>query len=168
MSAKTNRRVTLGRISGLFGVKGWVKVHSYTEPRANIVDFPVWTLRQRGVESSVEIEEGRGHGGNVVAKLRGIDDRERARELIGAEVSVERAALPACEPGEYYWTDLEGLEVRNSAGELLGVVDHLVATGANDVVVLVDGRMIPFLAGDVIVKVDLEAGVIVADWSLED
>jgi 16S rRNA processing protein RimM len=169
LSAKTPKLITLGRISGLFGVKGWVKVHSYTEPRANVVGFAVWTLRQHGVDSTIEIEDGRGQGGGVVAKLRGIDDRERAHELIGADIVVERAALPQCEPGEYYWTDLEGLEVRTPSGEPLGVVDHLVATGANDVLVLAGTpeRLIPFVVGDVIRSVDLDAGVIVADWSPE-
>jgi 16S rRNA processing protein RimM len=169
VSAKHHTLVTLGRISGVFGVKGWVKVHSYTEPRDNIVGFAVWTLRRSGVESTIEVEDGRSHGGNVVAKLRGVDDPERARELMGTEILVDRAELPECKPGEYYWTDLEGLEVRAPSGELLGIVDHLVATGANDVLVLAGepGRLIPFVVGDVIRSVDLEAGVIVADWSPE-
>jgi 16S rRNA processing protein RimM len=169
VSAKPRTLVTLGRISGVFGVKGWVKVHSYTEPRENIAGFGVWTLRHRGVDRTIEVEDGRSHGGNVVVKLRGVDDPEHARALMGAEVFVERADLPACKPGEYYWTDLEGLEVRAVNGELLGVVDHVVATGANDVLVLAGepARLIPFVVGDVIRDVDLDAGVIVADWSPE-
>jgi len=167
VSAKTHKLITLGRISGVFGVKGWVKVLSYTEPRDNIVRFPIWTLRRHGVDSRIEIEDGRSHGGGVVAKLRGIDDRDRARELIGTDVVIDRSALPECGPGEYYWTDLEGLEVRTPGGERLGVVDHLLATGGNDVLVLagVPERLIPFVVGEVILGVDLDAGVIVADWS---
>jgi 16S rRNA processing protein RimM len=167
VSAKTPKLVPLGRISGVFGVKGWVKIHSYTEPRDNIVGFRVWTLRRAGSERTIEIDEGRAHGGNVVAKLHGVDDRDEAHDLIGFEVLVERAALPDCRPGEYYWTDLEGLEVRNVGGVLLGKVDHLLATGSNDVLVLEGepARLIPFLTGSVIRSVDLDAGVIVADWS---
>lgn len=162
--------VTLGRISGLFGVKGWVKVQSYTEPRDNLARFGVWIVRRRGADSAMEVEEARGHGGNVVAKLRGIDDRDAARDWVGAEVAVDRAALPACEPGEYYWTDLEGLEVRTVSGESLGKVDHLLATGEHDVLVLHGerDRLIPFVLGAVIRDVDLESGVIVADWWPED
>jgi 16S rRNA processing protein RimM len=169
VSAKTPKLVTLGRISGVFGVKGWVKVHSYTEPRDNIAAFRVWTLRRNGVDSRMELEDGRAQGAGVVVKLRGVDDPDRAREWVGAEMIVERAELPQCAPGEYYWTDLEGLEVRTIGGEPLGVVDHLVATGANDVLVLAGapGRLIPFVIGDVIRSVDLDAGVIVADWSPE-
>ena len=120
VSAKPDKLVTLGRISGLFGVKGWVKVQSYTEPRANIARFGVWIVRRRGVDRAFTVEHARGHGSGVVAKLLGIDDREDARAWIGAELAVERAALPACEPGEYYWADLEGLEVRTTNGEPLG------------------------------------------------
>jgi 16S rRNA processing protein RimM len=133
------------------------------------VSFARWTIRGRGEERTVEVEDGRAHGANVVAKLRGIDDRDAARELVGADIAVERSKLPECEPGEYYWTDLEGLEVVTPAGERLGTVDHLVATGGNDVLVLAGQpqRLIPFVHGAVIRSVDLAAGVIVADWSPE-
>jgi 16S rRNA processing protein RimM len=160
------KRVTLGRISGLYGVNGWVKVYSYTEPRENIVDYATWILEHDGEERRVEVEAGRSQGKNVVAKLRGVDDRDAARSWIGADIAVDRQALPALESGEYYWVDLEGLAVRNTRGETLGEVDHLMATGANDVIVLrgAEERMIPFVAGDVVVEVDLEGGVIVVDW----
>jgi 16S rRNA processing protein RimM len=166
VSAKSHKLVTLGRITGLYGVKGWVKIHSHTEPRENIVGFDVWTVRRRGMDDTMEVEEGRSHGSGVVAKLRGIDDRDMARELIGADIAVERSALPECAAGEYYWTDLEGLEVVTPAGERLGVVDHLMTTAAHDVLVLAGqpGRMIPFVTGEVILTVDLDAGRIVADW----
>ena len=166
MSAKTQKLVTLGRITGLYGVKGWVKIRSHTEPRDNIVGFDVWTVRRRGTDNTMEVEEGRSHGAGVVAKLRGIDDRDAARELIGADIAVERTALPECAAGEYYWADLEGLEVVTPAGESLGAVDHLITTAAHDVLVLAGrpGRMIPFVTGEVIRAVDLDAGLIVADW----
>lgn len=165
-AGSASKRVTLGRITGLFGVKGWVKVHSYTEPRENIVEFATWILEHDGETHRVDLEAGHSQGKTVVAKLRGVDDRELAREWIGAEISVERQALPPCEPGEYYWVDLEGLAVRDTRGQLLGEVDHLMATGANDVIVLRgDGsRMIPFVADEVVQRVDLEEGVIVVDW----
>ena len=168
MSAKTDKLVTLGRISGVHGVKGWVKVHSYTEPRANIAGFGVWTVSQRGVVHVLEVEDSHSGGGHVAVKLRGIDDRDEARGWIGAEIAVERAAFPECAPGEYYWADLEGLEVRTVGGVSLGRVDHLLATGGNDVLVLDQaGRLIPFVPGSVIRSVDLDAGIIVADWQDE-
>ncbi len=167
MSAKTHKPVTLGRISGVFGVKGWVKVHSYTEPRDNVVRFRTWTLKLRGDERRLEVEAGHAQGAGVVAKLRGFDDRDRARELIGADIVVERSELPQCAPGEYYWTDLEGLEVRTTTGQVLGTVDHLLATAGHDVLVLAGHpqRLIPFVQGRVVRDVDLTAGTIVVDWS---
>ena len=169
VSAETHKPVTLGRISGLFGVKGWVKVHSYTEPRDNVVRFRTWIVRSRAGERRFEVEAGRAQGAGVVAKLRGLDDREQARELIGADIVIERGELPECAPGEYYWSDLEGLEVRTTEGQVLGTVDHLIATAGHDVLVLVGKppRLIPFVQGRVIREVDLEAGRIVADWSLD-
>jgi 16S rRNA processing protein RimM len=169
VSAKTNKLVTLGRVSGVYGVKGWVKVHSYTEPRDNIVGFGAWILRRDGRDRTVEVEGGRAHGSGIVAKLRGVEDRDHAAQWVGADIAVERSQLPPCEPGEFYWTDLEGLEVRTAQGEVLGRVDHLLATGSNDVLVLEgdERRMIPFVMGDVIRAVDLESGVILADWTAD-
>jgi 16S rRNA processing protein RimM len=158
--------VTLGRISGVFGVKGWVKVHSYTEPRDNVVAFSSWLVKSRDGERRFEVEAGHAQGAGVVAKLRGLDDREQARALIGADIVVERSELPACAPGEYYWTDLEGLEVRTAEGRVLGTVDHLLATAAHDVLVLAGEpqRLIPFVHGQVVREVDIGAGRIVVDW----
>lgn len=169
VSAKTHKQVTLGRISGVFGVKGWVKVFSYTEPRDNIVGFRSWLLRLRGDERRFDVEAGHKQGAGVVAKLRDVDDPERARELVGADIVVDRQELPACAAGEYYWTDLEGLEVRTTEGQVLGTVDHLIATPGHDVLVLTGERerLIPFVLGSVICEVDLAAGRIVADWSAD-
>jgi 16S rRNA processing protein RimM len=170
VSATTSKWVTLGRLSGVFGVKGWLKVQSYTEPRDNIVRFGIWTLRGKGAERAFEVEDGRAHAGNVVAKLRGIDDPDRAREWVGAEVVVERERLPEAGADEFYWTDLEGLEVRTIAGVTLGRVKSLLATGANDVLVLTGTpeRLIPFVVGQVVKQVDLAGGLIVVDWSQDD
>ena len=170
MSANQKKWVTLGRVSGVFGVKGWLKVQSYTEPRDNIVGLGVWTLRLNGADRPFEVEDGQSHTSNVVAKLRGIDDPDRAREWMGAEIVVEREQLPETRAGEFYWTDLEGLEVRTTAGLTLGRVDYLLATGANDVLVLGGSpqRLIPFIVGPVVKQVDLAAGLIVVDWSPDD
>ena len=166
MSATPDNLVKLGRICGVHGIKGWVKVYSYTEPRDNIVRFDAWILEQGGEHRVVELEHGDRHGKHVLAKLRDVQDRNDARALVGAEISVERAKLPPCGPGEYYWADLEGLAVQNADGDQLGTVKYLLATGAHDVLVL-DGeeeRLIPFVVGDVVRSVDIEAGVIVVDW----
>jgi len=115
------------------------------------------------------VERGAPNGNGVIAKLQGSDDRDGAYALIGAEIAVPREHLAPLPPGEYYWTDLEGLAVRTPEGVPLGRVHHLIATGAHDVLVLDSEppRLIPFVPGAVILSVDLANGVIVADWSPE-
>ena len=166
MSEDRSRPILLGRVTGLYGVKGWIKVHSYTHPRDNIVSFRGWTLRHGDEPAPMEVENGRLQGRTVVAKLLGIDDRDRARTLIGAEITVDRNELPPCEPGEYYWADLEGLVVRTEAGDDLGCVDYLFSTGVHDVLV-VEGdrqRLIPFVKQRIVRRIDIERGLIVVDW----
>ena len=166
MNGEQSRPILLGRVTGLYGVKGWIKVHSYTHPRDNIVAFSRWILRQGGGHDPVEVVSGRLQGRTVVAKLLDIDDRDRARSLIGAEITVERDDLPPCEPGEHYWADLEGLRVRTASGDDLGRVDYLFSTGAHDVLV-VDGdrqRLIPFAMQRVVKEVDPDRRLIVVDW----
>lgn len=151
---------------GPWGVKGWIKVYSYTEPHENIVEFPVWSLEQGGERRAVQVEQGRRHGSQIVVKLTSVDDRDAAELLAGAEIAVERGELAPCDDGEYYWTDLEGLRVVTSAGVDLGEIDHLLATGSNDVMVVIGDRqrLVPFVAEQVVRNVDLGEGVVVVDW----
>jgi 16S rRNA processing protein RimM len=162
-------RVTLGRIVGLFGVKGWVKVHSDTRPREGILRYSPWQLGLHGQWQEMRLAEGRAQGTGVIARLEGCDDRDRAQALIGAEIAVRAEQLPAPTRGEYYWAQLEGLRVVNLQGVELGTVSHLFETGSNDVLV-VSGereRLIPFTKYAVH-EVDLERRRIRVDWDPED
>jgi 16S rRNA processing protein RimM len=158
--------VVLGRISGLFGVKGWIKIHSFTEPREAILDYDDWLVGNEGNWKSAKLAEGKRHGKTVIARLAGIDDRDAAVEYVNELVGVPRGVLPATAEGEYYWLDLEGLQVVHRDGTLLGKVDHLMETGANDVLVVRGDReiLIPYIRHDVIEDVDLAAGVIRVNW----
>jgi len=162
--------VRLGHISGVYGVRGWVKVFSFTAPREGIVDYERWRLAEAGADPAAaavaHVEAGRLHGKTVVAKLAGIDDRDRALALVGQEIYVEREALAECETGEYYWADLIGLVVRNRAGEVLGTVDHLLETGGHDVMVMAEDarHLIPFAVPDIVLEVDLDARTLMVDW----
>ena len=159
----------MGRISGLYGVRGWVKIRSDTVPRERIVEYSPWQVEIEGQWRAMEVAEGRRQGKGVVARLQGCDDRDGAAPLIGAAIAVRREQLPAPEPGEYYWADLEGLAVVTAEGVELGTVDHLFETGANDVLVVRNGRerLIPFIQGQVVLDVDLEAGRMRVDWDPE-
>jgi 16S rRNA processing protein RimM len=161
--------VTLGRISGVYGVRGWVKLHSYTDPPVNLLGFDSWILRGPALAAVANVEASRSHGKGLVAKLCGIDDRDGALRLIGAEIAVPRAALPPCNEGEYYWVDLEGLAVETTkayGSTPLGRVKRLIATGAHDVLVVAGERerLIPFVPEQTVHQVDLDRGVITVDW----
>lgn len=143
-----------------------MRVFSYTEPRENIMVYQPWYLRRGGNWQPRQVAEGQRHGKGVVARLEGCEDRGQALALVNFEIGVRRDQLPATAPGEYYWQDLLGLEVLTLQGESLGKVDHLLETGANDVLV-VQGereRLIPFVLHQTVKRVDLQAGVIQVDW----
>lgn len=161
------RRVLLGRIAGVFGVQGWVKVLSHTQPHEAIFKYQPWTLRQRGVDRVVERIEGKPQGKGLIVRIPDISTRDAAEAAIGTEIWVLRSLLPTPKPGEYYWVDLEGQRVVTVDGVELGRVSHVFATGANDVLSVRDEskeRLVPFLMDSVIKRVDLEAGVIEVDW----
>lgn len=162
--------VVLARVTGLFGVRGWVKVFSYTEPREGILNYRDCFLLTDGETGKTRIEEGQKHGKGVIVRLAGIEDRDAAAELLGSELAVARSSLPEPDPDSFYWADLEGLEVQTGSGRRLGTVDHLIETGANDVLVVRSGdreTLIPFVVGPIVKDVDIEAGVINVDWDWE-
>lgn len=169
MRASDDTKVIVGRISGLFGVQGWIKLFSYTEPRENVVAYRHWYLSHHGVTREVEVCEGRRHGKTVIARLDGVEDRDQAAEIVGAEISIDQGRLAPCEEGEYYWKDLIGLKVITEGGEMLGYVDHLIETGANDVLVVRGSKehLVPFAVPQVIKRVDVASGTIEVDWSAD-
>ena len=158
--------VVLGRISGFFGVRGWVKVYSYTEPRDAVLNYKSWLLSSQGDWRTAEVAEGKRHGKTVIARFEGIEDRDQAAKLIGCDIGVPRSELPDTKEGQYYWSDLEGLRVMTQNGAELGKVDYLLETGANDVMVIKGEQeyLVPFVIDDVVLDVDLAAGVITVDW----
>ncbi|MDY6945827.1 MAG: ribosome maturation factor RimM [Pseudomonadota bacterium] len=162
------RWVVLGKIGSAFGVQGWVRITSYTDPVDNILEYDRWYLRRAGQWVEVEVEDGRMTAKGVQVKLAGIESPEDARLQVGVEIAVPRAELPPTAPGEFYWSDLEGLEALTPSGELLGHVDHFRSTPGGDLVVIRGARehWIPFVK-DRIVKVDLAAGRIVFDWGVD-
>jgi len=170
--------ILLGRITGVYGVRGWVKVHSDTDPRDNIVGYSVWQLLSEGTEQSqpgrrVSVLDGREQGKTVVARLEGIEDRDAAAALIGCTIAVDRTELPALEGDGFYWTDLLGMEVVTRDDVRIGRVSRMFETGANDVMVVRDERsdskpgaevLVPWVRPDVITLVDVGSRRITIDW----
>ena len=158
----------MGRILGPYGVRGWVKLRTFTEHLDSLADYPSWLLTEGQSWKTVEVEDTHVHGGQLVAKLVGVDDRDQALGVRGREVAIPREALPAAEKGEFYWADLIGLEVVNVQGEVLGKVEDLLETGANDVLVVKGDRqhLLPYVDA-VVLDVDLASGRIQVDWGLD-
>lgn len=169
MSAAPGDPVVLGYLSGLYGVRGALKVYSYTEPRETICEYAPWLLRIDGGWQEYRVIEGRRHGRTLVARLEGVDDRDAAAALLGTEIAIPRERLPAPEAGSYYWADLIGLDVVTTNGVALGQVERMFATGANDVMVVAgeSERWLPFVMDAVVRKVDLGAAMIEVDWDPE-
>jgi len=162
----TERRILLGRVAGAFGVRGELKLLSWTDPRDALFKYQPWILRAGGSEREVSGVRGRDTGKLVVASFPGVDTRELAEAMNGTEIWVPRDRLPPPSPGEYYWVDLEGLAVETVEGQALGTVSHLFSTGANDVMVVAGDRerLVPFVTDQYVKSVDFQAGRIVVDW----
>ncbi len=175
LSPEASAPVVVGRIGAAYGVRGWLHVHSFMEPGSALLEFSEWLLADSADAPEenwyvAEVRQARAHNRGFVAHLAACDDRNRAEELTGLLVALPREVLPPAEEGEYYWCDLLGLRVRNTDGVALGVVQSLMETGANDVLVLRgegEERLIPFVLEQVVQMVDLDAGEIVVDWAVD-
>jgi len=160
--------VVLGRVVDPYGIRGWVRLHAFGDDPMAWAEMPVWWLSRDGKEwCETSLKGFRAHGDGLVALFEGATDRNAAEALKGMLVGAPRTALPPTDEDEYYWADLVGLEVVNTAGESLGRVDGLIETGANDVlsVVAEDGakRLLPFVAA-VVLAVEKDAGRIRVEW----
>jgi 16S rRNA processing protein RimM len=176
----------LGRVTAHYGVRGWVRIRSHTRPRDEILRYDKWVLAGTGQsrrdsgggdpgKQVVSVVESRPQRNGFIVRLDGVSSREQAEALIGANIAIPVASLPELPPGEYYWEQLTGLRVVNVAGETMGIVGHLLETGANDVLVVQregpgdddSGQLLPWIP-QVIRSVDIAAGVIEVDWDFDD
>ena len=167
---KQEEKVLLGLINGLLGVKGWVKVYSYTRPRIKIIGYQHWYLGD-DFDQPIRIEEGRSQKGGVVVKLEGINDRDAAVELLDRNIWIAGDQLSPLPKSEYYWYQLIGLNVLDTENKSLGSIKDLIETGANDVMI-VRGKsktehLIPYIQGQVIKSIDLEQQCMVVDWDTD-
>lgn len=173
--ASAPKAAVLGKIGKTHGIKGWVRVISFTSPAENILEYQVFEASRAGKTVKVEIEEYKQQVGGFVALVKGYDTPETARELAGLELSVVVSQLPELDQDDVYWYQLEGLEVQNQHQQSLGIVLKLLETGANDVLVIgpneasIDDRerLIPFIRGTVISNIDLAGGLLSVNWEAD-
>ena len=165
-SPLTQKLITIGRIGSPHGVKGWVKLHSFTDPLENILDYQPWQFLKNGRAQSIKIIDYRKQNKALIAHIENCHDRDLAGTYTGIEVVVTRDRLPTLSTDKYYWDDLEGLTVSTQTGEPLGIIESVFATGANDVLVVVGSKrhLIPFLLKQVILNIDLAAKTMQVDW----
>ncbi|WP_447554204.1 ribosome maturation factor RimM [Vreelandella sp. EE22] len=172
---QTDEHVVLGKLTSPHGVKGWLKVYSYTNPVDSILSYPEWWVRQGETLTRMPVIQGRQQGKALVVQLKDINDRTAAEALAQAEILLPKDVLPELADDEYYWHELEGLAVFTVSGERLGQISYLFETGANDVMVVrgdseaIDRRerLVPFLPDDVVLKVDLDEGRMIVEWDPE-
>jgi 16S rRNA processing protein RimM len=161
--------VPVGKIAGVFGIKGWMKVFSHTDPRKNILSYSPLYLSLKGEWVEAKVSKGRVQGKGIVIALEDVTDPEQVLPLIGTVLAIKKEQLRPSGSGEFYWSELTGLTVINLDDAVLGQVDSLMETGGHDVLVVKDKeqktqRLIPFVLEDIVQKVDLDGGFIQVDW----
>ncbi len=167
------KKITLGKVGTVYGVKGWLKIHSFTDDPEAILDYFPWSLKIGNTIQPVEITDWRKHNKSLIIKVKGIDDRDQAQSLVNSEILINENALPKLPDGEFYWRELIGMNVVTNQGYDLGTVSDLMETGANDVLVVKANRndsfnqkerLIPYLFDQVVISVDTINKQICVDW----
>lgn len=163
---KNEKMVILGKVSGVFGVQGWIKLTSATEQPEGILQYNPWQLQNPNGWRSYKLLMGKVHGKGLIAHLDGLNDRDQAYSLVGCKIAIPRNQLPVLAQDDFYWSDLEGLKVQTQDGINLGTVSHLLDAQANDVLVIKGKRehLIPYLWGQIVKRVDLANNLLIVDW----
>ncbi|MCW8347809.1 MULTISPECIES: ribosome maturation factor RimM [Vibrio] len=168
-----SERIVVGKLGSTYGIRGWLKVFSYTDDPENLFDYSPWYINQKGKWVEVKVESWKRHNKGMVCKLEGLEVREEAHLLTNFEIAIDPAVLPELSEDEFYWRELFGMKVFTTKGYDLGEVTDMLETGSNDVLVvkanLKDAfgqkeRLVPYLEEQVIKNVDREARRIEVDW----
>ncbi|MCH2476960.1 MAG: ribosome maturation factor RimM [Gammaproteobacteria bacterium] len=165
---KSDKKILVGKISNPHGIKGWVKVISFTDPIENILSYKQWIISDKETEKTYYLEDSRVQGNKIVIKLENVNDRNDADLLKNLQIQVNRSDLPELDQNSYYWEDLVDFNVIDIKGNHVGKVDSLFRTGSNDVLVIIDETkerlLVPFIMEEVIKYVDLAKELISIDW----
>ncbi len=153
--------IPVGKILGTHGIKGMLKLHSFSGNTESLQSVRTVTIRSKnGMLQELDLSHLAGHGSKIIIGLKGLDDINLVQPLIGSEICLRRNQLPETDNDEYYWCDLIGLKVATVEGRELGTLDEIFEAGSSDIYVVRDGEreyLIPAIA-DVISSVDLESG----------
>lgn len=169
----TDNLIVVGKLGSSYGIRGWIRIFSFTEIPDSIFDYTPWYIQRAGQWQEIIVESFKPHNQDMIVKLKGIDDRDQANALTNAEVFVDAEKLPALSNGDFYWKDLIGCRVKTVNGYDLGLVTDLMETGSNDVLVVkanlkdafgATERLIPFVEDQFIKQVDLTTKTVLVDW----
>ncbi|PID33619.1 MAG: 16S rRNA processing protein RimM [Thiotrichales bacterium] len=163
-----NDYIELGNISGFFGVKGWVKLYSYSRPRVGIGKYKDFYLGDN--KTPIRFTQIKESGKNVIGHIEGINSREEASDYLGQSLFIKQQDLPKLE-NEYYWHELIGLTVINQQDVVLGKIVEMLETGANDVMVIRNDSeelLIPYAVSHYVLSVDLDNQIMRVDWEIDD
>ena len=168
-------RIVVGHLTAVYGLKGWLKVRSYTEPPEQLFTYGPWLLNTAKGAETATVEHWQRHNKGFIVKMAGVNDRQQAKPLCSVAITIEKTQLAPLDAGQYYWHQLQGLRVisqYNSEETDLGTVKELFPTGANDVLVVESDdrsidqrqRLIPYVVNQYVKMVDIDGGAIYVEW----
>ncbi len=160
-----NKNVIIGRFGSVYGIQGWLKVISFTQPMTNILHYENWLINRASSWQPITITASKLHGKHILVKIADCTTPEQARQYTNIDIAISRGQLPTLTESEYYWADLEGLSVVNQQGIELGKVSHVFATGANDVLIVKGEKehLLPYIK-QVILNINLAEKTLLVDW----
>lgn len=164
---KQKQYIIIGKLGKLHGIQGWLNLYSDTHPKNAILEYdPLYLEQQPKIWEKLNIDAIKPHGNHFLIHIKNLNTPEAAQAYTNKNIAILREQLPPLPADEYYWSDLCGLTVINQNNIILGVIDHLIATGKNDVMVVIGPKehLIPFLRHQVILEIDLEAKIMRVDW----
>ncbi|MBI2786212.1 MAG: ribosome maturation factor RimM [Legionella longbeachae] len=161
--------IVIARFGRPHGIKGFVTVHSFTEPRENVLNYADWHACMNNKWQPIKLLHAEVQNKSIIVQVEGYPDRELVAQLTNIEIAVQQAQLKNLAPGEYYWHQLIGMNVTNQKGELLGKVVEIIPTGANDVLVVEGNKryLIPYLPDQFILEINPDQQVITVDWDVD-
>ena len=158
----------MGQFGSPHGIKGWLRVRSFTSPPENLLTFDPWWTRElsSGTWRPIRRLAEEPHGKGFRVQLDACDDRTTAQIYTNLTIAIPRCQLPEIEKGTYYWDDLLGFQVTNTMGACLGKIEHFMETSAHDIVVVYGERrhLIPYVMGRYILNVDVAHKTMTVDW----
>ena len=165
---QNDKTINIGKVIGLHGVKGWLKILSFSSPPENIFNYKSLIISNKYINQIFHIEDSRKQGKKILIKLDNIDDRTSAESLEESDIYIQRSDLPQLSEDTYYWEDLLGFNVFNQNNIKIGNVDSFIETGSNDVLIVKTTKnkniLIPFIMNKSIKVVNIESHYITVDW----